>query len=727
MDDEEWQAGKARATLEGKYLSFADKHADVDDPWRIGDDEESDEEEHGTKAKEDWRPEGPPEPLRPKRSDTMKAQEKHDITDSDDEETQGWSTAASATIKPSESIEDLQKTSNTRTNSARHSRSPPERTLSQAWTLTPSDSPYRLSWLNNRDSQTTAVPSQRGSQPEAMAGMYGNPYRTTKDLSIGTDFARSAADAVRRPSSVYQADHHRGTLQPGDSISCAPSREPSLIPAPRSTTGVSVGDRISYPPQLPPTLHTTPRCSADPLPNYQTGCPSRDVEMQPIYSVPLDKLPDEYKPPAPLNGRQAWVQALAGFLVVFNCWGISNAYGLFQAYYEQYYIPDQSPSSIAWIGSTQLCLVFGLGVPIGRLVDKGYFPIVFHLGVVITWLGLLFTSFCTSLPTLWLTQGFITGIGMGMAFCSGLVALMTWFDEKHIGMAMGFCAVGSCVGGIVYVLVARTLLVSVGFGWTMRVLALIAALTLAPVHFIFRMRQQRHRDSHLGHRTSRVSPPSPTRKSSWRAFTEPAYLLVATGMFFSFLGVYFGFVYIISYGSVVLQMSHTAATNLLIFMLLANIPGRLLPGLLSDKCIGPLNTIIPSLFLSSAVVGLWAASESNTAALTAIACYYGFVSAGVQALYAPTMYSFCVEKRGNGEEVGTDKIGVRAGGISTCIGLACLFGTPIGGALISERMDRGLGQPYLGAQIFAAVCLLMGGFLLLGSRVAKVGFAARRV
>ncbi|KAF2163678.1 hypothetical protein M409DRAFT_25866 [Zasmidium cellare ATCC 36951] len=731
--EREWQSAKARATLEGKYLSFADAHADVNDPWKIGDDEESDDDKkRSMEAREDCRPEVAPEPLRPNRSDTTKVHKLHEIAEPvGNEETQNWSKAPSATIKPSESIEDLQKTSNARTNSADHSRSPTEKPLSQAWTLTPSDVPYRPSRLINRDSQKTTVSNERGSESAPIASMLGSPYRSVKDVSdvesVHTGFEATAAELVTRPSSVYQPNRNRDTIQPGDSISCAPSREPTLIPSRRSTAGVSVGDRISYPPQLPPTLHTSPRTSRDPLPRYSISDPSRDVEMQPIYSVPLDKLPEPYKPEEPLNGRTAWLQALAGFLVVFNCWGITNAYGLFQAYYEQYYLSGTSASSIAWIGSTQLCLVFSLGVPIGRLVDKGYFKEVFHSGTFVIFLGLLSTAFCKTLPTLWLTQGLLTGIGMGMVFCSGLVAMMTWFDEKHLSMAMGLCAAGSCVGGIVYVLVARSLLMSQGFRTTMLVLMAIEAVTMLPANRIFRMRGQKHRDSRLGHRISRVAPPSPTRRRGWRTFTEASYLLVAGGMFFSFMGVYFGFVYIISYGGKVLHMSHTGATNLLIFMLLANLPGRFLPALISDKCIGPLNTIIPSLFLSSGVVWLWAASTPNTAALTVIACFYGFVSAGVQVLYAPTMYSFCVERHGDGEEVGTDKIGIRAGGISTCIGLACLIGTPIGGALISRRMDRGLGQPFLGAQIFAGVCLLLGGFLLLGSRVAKAGWAPKRV
>jgi hypothetical protein len=122
--------------------------------------------------------------------------------------------------------------------------------------------------------------------------------------------------------------------------------------------------------------------------------------------------------------------------------------------------------------------------------------------------------------------------------------------------------------------------------------------------------------------------------------------------------------------------------------------------------------------------------------LTVIACFYGFVSAGVQVLYAPTVYSFCLDPPtpgsvagagdGSAPQLSLDKMGIRAGGIFSCIGLACLLGTPIGGALISYRVDRGLDQPFLGAQIFAGACLLVGGGFLLASRVLKVGWEAKR-
>lgn len=184
----------------------------------------------------------------------------------------------------------------------------------------------------------------------------------------------------------------------------------------------------------------------------------------------------------------------------------------------------------------------------------------------------------------------------------------------------------------------------------------------------------------------------------------------------------------VSYGTDVLHLSQSASVNLLIFMSAANLPGRFLPALISDRCIGPLNTIIPSAFLSSATIWLWAASETTHSSLIVIACFYGFVSAGIQVLYTPTVYSFCLQQRDGGlvDREGLEKMGVKAGGVFTAIGVACLVGTPIGGALIRYREEKGMGKPYLGAQIFAASCLLVAGMFLLASRVARAGWAATR-
>lgn len=91
------------------------------------------------------------------------------------------------------------------------------------------------------------------------------------------------------------------------------------------------------------------------------------------------------------------------------------------------------------------------------MVDKGYFWTMFHGGTVLLVSGLLWSSICQHLGSLWLLDGRIAELGMGMCFCPGIVALMTWFDETKIGSAVALTASGNCLGRMVYVLLARYL------------------------------------------------------------------------------------------------------------------------------------------------------------------------------------------------------------------------------------------------------------------------------
>ncbi|CAG8126932.1 unnamed protein product [Penicillium salamii] len=60
------------------------------------------------------------------------------------------------------------------------------------------------------------------------------------------------------------------------------------------------------------------------------------------------------------GGLIAWVQVLLTHIVFFNTWGVANGYGIFQQYYTQ--TLGQTESSVSWIGSVQVFLLFIFGV-----------------------------------------------------------------------------------------------------------------------------------------------------------------------------------------------------------------------------------------------------------------------------------------------------------------------------------------------------------------------------
>ncbi|KAL8877607.1 MAG: hypothetical protein Q9192_008636 [Flavoplaca navasiana] len=300
----------------------------------------------------------------------------------------------------------------------------------------------------------------------------------------------------------------------------------------------------------------------------------------------------------------AWLQVLAGFFVVMNAQGLNQSYGVFQAYYETVVLRTRSPSSIAWIGSLQIFLLFFMSIFVSTQMDKGRFQHCFTGGSILLTVSVLATSFCTQYWQFVLAQGIGTGMGMGMAFGAGVPVLVSWFSTPELamwlGVATGVASAGGSVGGMIFPAICENLIGRIGFGWTVRVLTLVVFLTLIPVNIIARERPGQKR---------------PKGKPSFdkTMFKDVPYLLVMAGLGFTFWGVYFGFYYIVSYAQQTLHLSSTQAVNLLILMNASNLPGRFLPPLISDTCLGPLNTLIPSTFLTSSILFLWLASISSHA------------------------------------------------------------------------------------------------------------------
>ena len=159
-----------------------------------------------------------------------------------------------------------------------------------------------------------------------------------------------------------------------------------------------------------------------------------------------------------------------------NTWGFVGSFGVFQTYYATSL--GRSPADISWIGSFQIFLLFFIGTASGRLTDAGYFPQVLFVGSVLQVLG-TFTSSAAdgSYWQLFLAQGVCMGLGNGCLFCPSIAIVSTYFSKKR-NLAMGIAAMGSATGGLIFPSMARQLLPTVGFAWTMRAIGFVQLATL---------------------------------------------------------------------------------------------------------------------------------------------------------------------------------------------------------------------------------------------------------
>ena len=83
----------------------------------------------------------------------------------------------------------------------------------------------------------------------------------------------------------------------------------------------------------------------------------------------------------PDGGRIAWTQVLASFLINMNVYGLVNAFGEFQHFYETEFLVSYSSSTISWIGTVQGALTLFVGAVAGPIFDKGYLMIVSKLWI----------------------------------------------------------------------------------------------------------------------------------------------------------------------------------------------------------------------------------------------------------------------------------------------------------------------------------------------------------
>lgn len=230
--------------------------------------------------------------------------------------------------------------------------------------------------------------------------------------------------------------------------------------------------------------------------------------------------------PAPDGGGKAWIQVAMAWLVCLTTWGYVNSFGVFNTYYRE--TLGETQSTISWVGSIQLWIIFVVSVFSGRALDAGLFLPTFVVGSAIQVIGIFTNSLCTEFWQLVLAQGLCTGLGSGIIFCPAMGIVTTYFEKKR-GLAVAIVSTGNSFGGAIYPVVVRSLLPQIGFPWTVRVLGFINLACLACAAAFMR-------------------PRLPPRKAGaiieWQAFREVPYSCMIAGMSLVFGGLFFTYYYV---------------------------------------------------------------------------------------------------------------------------------------------------------------------------------------
>lgn len=394
--------------------------------------------------------------------------------------------------------------------------------------------------------------------------------------------------------------------------------------------------------------------------------------------------------PVPNGGLQAWLHVVGGFMLFFNTWGILNAFGVFQTYYESGALFTKSSSDISWIGAIQSYMLMMVGFISGPIYDRGYLRTLLVVGSFGVVFGHMMLSICHSYWQVLLAQGFCVGIGAGCLFVPCVAILPTYFSTK-IGLVVGLASAGSSFGGVIYPIVLFRLIDRIGFAWSVRVIGFIALGTLLIPIAIMRIR---------------VRAPKPRDLIDWASFEDLDYMLFVLSGIIGFMGLFV----ILFYISYFAQDQHVTDSTMAFYIVpifnAASCLGRTLPNALSDK-IGPFNIIAPGSIIVGILVLCMQVVKSE-ASIIVIAILSGFFS-GVFIAMPPVCFVALTKDK--------HKIGTRIGMGFGMISFGILAGGPGGGGIL------GAAEPlnWHGLWIFGGVTCCVSGLITLILRLKRGG------
>ncbi|KAG5932023.1 hypothetical protein E4U53_001520 [Claviceps sorghi] len=392
----------------------------------------------------------------------------------------------------------------------------------------------------------------------------------------------------------------------------------------------------------------------------------------------------------PEGGLRAWLVVLGSWFALMSAMGLMNSIGVFHAYVSSHQLQGYSEGTVGWISSIYTFLAFFCGVYVGPLFDK-YGPrwlMVLGCGSIVS--GIVCMSFCQELWQFILSFGVLCGFGTSLLFTPCIAAVGHWFRRRR-GLATGVASTSGGIGGIVFPLMLTALYDRVGFGWAMRVLALVCLVGGLLGILLVR---------------SRLPPTeNATAHPDFRIFRKAPFTLTTIGIFLLELSLFIPVAYISSYAQHQ-GFSQSFAFHLLSVMNAGSVVGRVLPGYYADV-LGPFNVCILSAVLSLvACVGVWLPLGHTTAGIIVFALLFGFGS-GTSIAIAPV----CI-----GSMCKTQQYGRYYATTYTVVSFACLLGIPIGGSIVGAS-----GGDYDNVIIFAAAIYVASTAFLVAAKVTALG------
>ncbi|KAJ7463726.1 MFS general substrate transporter [Mycena latifolia] len=391
----------------------------------------------------------------------------------------------------------------------------------------------------------------------------------------------------------------------------------------------------------------------------------------------------------PDGGLEAWLTVAGASLVLCGTFGYAFTFGVYEDYYVRVYLPDHSPSSIAWIGSFQLMMPFFLGPIAGKIFDDGGFRMLEIVGGLIFTFSVFMLSLCKpgQYYQIFLAQAVGMGIGLGLTFLPTISIVVHHF-KRHRGLTSGIVLSGSSIGATVFPIMLNHLLPKLGFANAIRTSGAIVPPCIIIGNLMMRTR--------LPPRSKRSGNTAPPDIKSF--FVDPAYMTGVVGTFLVLLGLYFPVIYIQLF-----SVQHNVGSNLAFYSVTmlnaASGFSRVVVNHFADLY-GPFNVQVVCSLCCGAII--WAMlGIHDGASLVVVSLLYGAFSGAFLSLGFACFASLAK---------GPEEVGARAGVALALCSIGTLVSAPIQGALLTGSYH------WLRPIVFSATVAFAGSALFVVTR-----------
>ena len=313
----------------------------------------------------------------------------------------------------------------------------------------------------------------------------------------------------------------------------------------------------------------------------------------------------------------AWVVVWATFVCLALIFGVSYS---FAAFFESFAVEFSAQrADVSWIFGLSGFVYFVMGAGGGMLADRFGPRIVCSAGMALIALGLLATSWASSLLTVYVSYGLLVGLGIALVYTPSIASVQPWFTTRR-GLAGGIASSGVGAGTLLVPVLVAMAIGPMPWREAMQVLAL-GVLVLGVLAAALLRRAPAAPSSGSGGSASGLSLRETLRSPTFR-WLYLATVLASPVMFIPFAHV--------SASARDLGLGEAFAVGLVGLIGVGSLVGRFAIGLLADR-LGRAQTLVLMQLSMGASYVLWGAAGGQ-GLLVVFALWFGLSYGSIVSL-----------------------------------------------------------------------------------------------